>query len=73
MAMLRVWSAVAVLVNAAALISIGKLRTSGLTRLHRSWLLASRNQTGRPSQLMFWTVHVSRTAWHGFHLIVASQ
>jgi hypothetical protein len=40
MAMLRVWSAVAVLVNATALISIGKLHTSGLARLHHSLLLA---------------------------------
>jgi hypothetical protein len=34
-----------VLVNAAVLISIDKLRTSGLTRLHHSLPLASRNQT----------------------------
>jgi hypothetical protein len=43
MAMLQVWFAVAVLVNAAVLISIGKLHTSGLTHLRHSLLLASRN------------------------------
>jgi hypothetical protein len=40
--MLWVWFAVAVLVNVAVLISIGKHHTSGLTRLHHSLLLASR-------------------------------
>jgi hypothetical protein len=38
-------AAVAVLVNAAALIRIGKLHTSGLTRLYHSSLSASRNHT----------------------------
>jgi hypothetical protein len=43
--MSRVWSAVAVPVNVVALIRIGKLHTSELTRLHHSFLSASRNQT----------------------------
>jgi hypothetical protein len=34
-----------VLVNVVALTRIGKLHISGLTRLHHSLLLASRNQT----------------------------
>jgi hypothetical protein len=37
-----VWSAVAVLVDVVVLTSIGKLRTSQLTRLHHSLLLANR-------------------------------
>jgi hypothetical protein len=43
--MLQVWFAVAMLVDVAVLISIDKLHTSGLTRLHHSLSLASRNQT----------------------------
>jgi hypothetical protein len=45
MAMLWVWIAVVVLVNVAALISIGKLDTSRLTQLNHSLLFGSRNQT----------------------------
>jgi hypothetical protein len=45
MAMLQVWFAIAVLVNVAILISIGKLHISGLTRLRHFFPLASRNQT----------------------------
>jgi hypothetical protein len=44
MAMSLVWFAVAVPVNAAALIGIGKLHISKLTQLHHSLLLANRNQ-----------------------------
>jgi hypothetical protein len=45
MAMLHVWFAVVVLVNVTVLISIDKLHTFGLNRLHHSLPLASRNQT----------------------------
>ena len=43
-ARLLVWSVVAVLACVVALTSIGKLHTSGLTRLHHFLLSASRNQ-----------------------------
>jgi hypothetical protein len=42
--MLQEWSAAAVRVYVVALIRIGKLHISGLTRQHHSSLLASRNQ-----------------------------
>jgi hypothetical protein len=41
-AKLPIWSAVAVLADVVVLTSIGKLRTSELTRLHHSSLLANR-------------------------------